>query len=81
MAQDVKEYFPLSLRWLIFRRIPTLLTIFKPNTPHGERGEIVGLSSYYSDWASNRQQKGMYLLTFAIKSPKSFRTTEISQSW
>ena len=40
----MKEHFPLSLRWLIFRRIPNLLTIFKPNTPHGERGEIVGLS-------------------------------------
>ena len=51
------------------------------NTPHGERGKMVSLSIYYSDWASNRQQKGIYLLTFTIKSPTSFGTKEISESW
>ena len=69
----------LADRWYLAAS-PNSPTICRLNTPHGERGKIVSLSIYCSDWASNRQQKGMYLLTFTIKSPTSFGTTKISQS-
>ena len=75
----------LADRWYLAAS-PNSPTICRLNTPHGERGKIVGLSIYCSDWASNRQQEGMYLpLQLRVRSrselQKSLSLGNESNTW